>query len=95
MIPSNLSSLWQALSGGKIACIRVRLRRTGSSLLFAGRTMTGRATDEARPTPIDAKHAAAASIEEAARIESSRNRHVDVFPAASRLWRVLESPAQS
>ncbi len=41
-----------------------------ASLLFAGHAMTGRATDEVRPTPIDAKHAApgeaAASIEETA-----------------------------
>jgi hypothetical protein len=49
-----------------------------AALLFAGRTMTGRATDEVQPTAIDARHAApgeaAASIEEAAPTEGSRNR---------------------
>jgi hypothetical protein len=49
-----------------------------ASLLFAGHTMTSRATDEAPSMLIDAKHAAsgetAPSIEETARTESSRNR---------------------
>jgi hypothetical protein len=49
-----------------------------ASLLFAGRTMTGRATDEVRPTLSDATHGApgeaAALIEETAAAAGSRNR---------------------
>jgi hypothetical protein len=49
-----------------------------ASLLFAGHTMISRATDEVRPTLVDAKHAApveaAASIEETAPAEGIRNR---------------------
>ena len=47
-----------------------------AAVLFAGRTMTGRATDEVRP--IDAKHPAsreaAASLEVASPAKGSRNR---------------------
>src|SRR4051812_2265731 len=47
-------------------------------LLLAGRTMTGRATDEVPPTPIDAKRTApgeaATSIEVTTPTDGSRNR---------------------
>jgi hypothetical protein len=64
-----------------------------ASLLFAGRVMTGRATDELHPTGVDAKRTAtsetAASIEATAPTESSRDRREVIHGLVAEAQRLL------